>query len=68
VVVVTSDLVLEVTEETSLLLLLLTMLISDPFLIFEEMSVLLKSLMNVGGALSVDFVSLRDLSGSGSVS
>jgi len=50
-VVVASDLVLEVSEEASLLLLLLTMLIDDPFLIFEELSVLDECLVDIGLAM-----------------
>jgi len=50
-VVVASDLVLEVSEEASLGLLPLTMLIDDPFLIFEELAVLDESLMDIGLAM-----------------
>jgi len=49
-VVVAGDLILKVTEETSLLLLLGTMLISNPFLIFKELSVLFEGLVNVSGS------------------
>lgn len=49
--VVAGDLVLEIAEEASLCLLLVTMLINDPFLIFEELAVLNESLMNIGLAV-----------------
>ena len=48
---VAGDLVLEVTEESSLGLSLLTMLIDNPFLIFEELSVLDEGLVNIGLAM-----------------
>jgi len=47
-VVVAGELVLESSEESSLCLLSLTVLINDPFLIFEELTVLNEGLMNVG--------------------
>lgn len=47
-VVVAGDLVLESSEETSLGLLPLTMLIDNPFLIFEELSVLNEGLVDIG--------------------
>ncbi len=58
--VVSSDFVLEVAEEASLCLLLLTVLIDNPFLIFEELSVLDKSLVNIG--LATDSSSALGLS------
>jgi len=50
-VVVTSDLVLEVTKESSLLLGFVTLVIDNPFLIFEELSVFNESLMNLGSTV-----------------
>lgn len=50
--VVAGDLVLEVSEEASLGLLPLTMLVNDPFLIFEELSVLDEGFMDIGLAVS----------------
>lgn len=50
--VVAGDLVLKVTEEASLGLSLLTVLIDDPFLIFEELSVLDEGFVNIGLAVS----------------
>jgi len=46
--VVAGKLVLESTEESSLCFLLLTVLINDPFLIFEELAVLNEGLVNIG--------------------
>jgi len=51
-VVLAGDLVLKVSEEASLGLLPLTMLIDDPFLIFEELSVLDEGLVDIGLAVS----------------
>jgi len=50
-VVVTSDLVLEVTKESSLLLGSVTLVIDNPFLIFEELSIFYEDLMNLGGTV-----------------
>jgi hypothetical protein len=52
-VAVAYDLVLEVTKESSLLLGLGAMSINNPFLIFEKVSVFLKSLVDVGGSSSM---------------
>ena len=49
---VAGDLVLKVSEEASLGLSPLTMLIDDPFLIFEELSVLDEGLVDIGLAVS----------------
>lgn len=46
--VVTSDLVLHLSEEASLLLSLDSSIIDNPFLIFEELSVLDESFVNIG--------------------
>lgn len=46
------DLVLELSEETSLLLSLDSSFIDNPFLIFEELSVLNEGLMNIGLSVS----------------
>lgn len=51
-VVLAGDLVLKVSEEASLGLLPLTMLIDDPFLIFEELSVLDEGFVDIGLAMS----------------
>jgi len=50
VFVVAGDLVLEVSEESSLLLLLVAFLINNPFLVFKEMAILLKGLVDSCGA------------------
>jgi len=47
VVVVTCDLVLEMTEESSLLLLLVACLINNPLLIFKKLTILHQGLMNM---------------------
>ena len=65
--VVAGDLILDVTEESSLLLLLLTLLINNPFLVFKELSVLLEGLVDVGGAFASSGVALGHLGGSGGV-
>lgn len=66
--VVAGDLVLEVAEESSLLLLLFSLLINNPFLIFEEFSILNKCLMHMGSALASSQVCLFNLGGSSGVS
>jgi len=53
VVVLAGDLVLKVSEETSLLLLLLTVLIGNPFLVFKEVTVLFEGLVNMSSSSSV---------------
>jgi len=70
VVVLAGDLVLKVSEETSLLLLLLTVLIGNPFLIFKEVAILLEGLVNMSGGSSMTCtrVGLSYLGSSGGVS
>jgi len=70
VVVLAGDLVLKVSEETSLLLLLLTVFIGNPFLIFKEVAILLEGLVNMSGGSSMTCtrVGLSYLGSSGGVS
>jgi hypothetical protein len=53
VVVVTGDLVLEVTKESSLLLGFVTMVIDNPFLIFEEVSIFNQNLVDTSLAMAL---------------
>lgn len=48
---VSGDLVLEVTEESLLGLLSVSLLIDNPFFVFEELSVLFESFVDIGLAM-----------------
>jgi len=53
VVVVTGDLILEVTKESSLLLGSGTLIIDNPFLIFEELSIFNQNFVDTSSAMGL---------------